>query len=261
MEYKIGLIAVGDELLAGHILDTNTNWLLKRLQKMNHEVQRVEIVPDEIKLISNSVKRFIDECYNVIFIYGGLGPTHDDITFEGIALALDRKCIENQNALNLINEQYMKYHKLGILRSSSIEEIPGAKKMAIIPEGAKLLKPTGTAPGLFIEIRNKNNQNTNIFVLPGVPLEFKSMFKLEIKNKLFKKNPEEKYISEIITKTEEARLFSILSQAKHNYPEVKIGSYPNIEEMHVLLRLTGKKNDVEAAKENIKEKISNLGPG
>lgn len=260
-ELKIGIIAIGDELLSGHVLDTNTNWLLEKLRKMNYEVNRVEIIPDNVKLIANSVIRFLNEKYDVIFVSGGLGPTHDDVTVEGVAMAIEKSCIISKEALDLINRQYRKFHELKIIRSANIDEIPGAQKMAVIPEGSIVLEPMGTAPGLFIPFKSKTGHESKIFVLPGVPMEFKAMFNHHIENKLLEKNPKEKFSIEIISKTEEARLFPLLMQMKCEYADVKIGSYPNIEKLHVLLRITGKKEDIEEVAQIIREKLKELRPG
>ncbi|MFX0064699.1 MAG: competence/damage-inducible protein A [Candidatus Hermodarchaeota archaeon] len=261
VELKIGIIVIGDEILSGHVLDTNTNWLLKKLRKMNHEVSRVEIIPDNVELIANAITRFLNENYDVIFVSGGLGPTHDDVTVEGVAIAIEKSCITSKEALEIINRQYRKFHELKIIRSANIDEIPGAQKMAVIPEGSILLEPMGTAPGLFIPFKSKSGYESKIFVLPGVPMEFKSMFNHQIENKLLEKNPNEKFSVEIISKTEEARLFPLLMQLKREYSDVKIGSYPNIEKMHVLLRITGKKEDIEKISQIIREKLKVLRPG
>jgi molybdenum cofactor synthesis domain-containing protein len=257
---KIGIITVGDEILSGHVLDSNTNWLLKQLDGMNHEVERVEVVPDVLESISNSVKRFIEEKFDVLLVCGGIGPTHDDVTVESVAHAVNTDLEENEEAINFIDRQYRKFHQRKILKASSIEEVPGARKMAMIPKGAILLEPMGTAPGILIRHRDGDHQ-IMIFILPGVPQEHHAMFETQIKYKYLDPNPKKKYTKEIISRTEEARLFPLLTKLKKEFPDVKIGSYPNIEMLHVKLRLKGKKDRVEEASELIYKTLEQLHPG
>jgi len=252
---------VGDEILGGHVLDTNTHWLLQQLRRMGHDVARVEIVPDDIPVIGESVQRFLQENFDVLFVCGGIGPTHDDVTVEAVAKALGREYATSEEALALIQRQYDRFHELGFLKSARIEDVSGAQKMARVPEGCTLLDPIGTAPGIFLSEWNAAGTEIKIFVLPGVPLEHHAMFTNHIKNKLLPKNPDKKHTVEIITKTEEGRLADLLVQAIELFPGIKIGSYPDIEKLQVLLRITGTAEQVESAAEYIRNELAALGPG
>ena len=77
-----GIIIIGDEILKGQTCDINTHFLTKRLKSLGVKVRRVSVIPDEIDTIAEEVQKFSKE-YRYVFTSGGVGPTHDDITFEG----------------------------------------------------------------------------------------------------------------------------------------------------------------------------------
>ncbi len=260
-EQKIGITVVGDEILSGHVQDTNTHWLLNQLRRMNYEVQRVEIVPDAVILISASVKRLLAENFDVIFVTGGLGPTPHDMTTEGVAYALDLKCVPNKEALELIQTQYERFRARGIFRQPGSQDQAAAEKMSRLPPGCEILPPIGTAPGFHCLAKNAAGGETKIFVLPGPPIEYQAMFKTHIKNKLLPQNPDAKATIEIATRTEEGRLVPLIERIAKEFPEVKIISYPNIEEMQVLIRVTGKPEQTNYVADIIRKALQEIGPG
>ena len=77
-----GIIIIGDEILKGQTSDTNTHFLTRRLKSLGVSVRRVSVIPDELDTIAEEVRKFAKE-YRYVFTSGGVGPTHDDITFEG----------------------------------------------------------------------------------------------------------------------------------------------------------------------------------
>ena len=77
-----GIIIIGDEILKGQTSDTNTHFLTRRLKGLGVSVRRVSVIPDELDTIAEEVRKFSKE-YRYVFTSGGVGPTHDDITFEG----------------------------------------------------------------------------------------------------------------------------------------------------------------------------------
>ena len=77
-----GIIIIGDEILKGQTCDTNTHFLTRRLKSLGVNVRRVSVIPDELDTIAQEVQKFSKE-YQYVFTSGGVGPTHDDITFEG----------------------------------------------------------------------------------------------------------------------------------------------------------------------------------
>ncbi|RKX53843.1 MAG: competence/damage-inducible protein A [Thermotoga sp.] len=162
MNPKIGVVSVGDELLEGMILDRNSNYVARELTKIGCEIIRVVQVRDKIEEIAEVVSDLL-KISNILIISGGLGPTEDDLTREGVAKALRRKLVMDEKILAKLEEK-LKDHGLLCLEN--------VKKQAEIIEGAEILENTvGTAPGQFVKHEGKM-----IFILPGPPVELIPMF-------------------------------------------------------------------------------------
>jgi len=165
----VGILAIGNEVLDGLVLDTNSNWMELRLAALGLQIRRLVSVRDEIEEIGEALKFVLDAC-DVVITSGGLGPTHDDMTLKAIASALGLKVSENMEALAIVERQYKDLHKRGIVQSPDMTE--ARVKMARIPEGAvPLNNMVGGAPGVQLQAGN-----STIFALPGVPSELKFIF-------------------------------------------------------------------------------------
>jgi molybdenum cofactor synthesis domain-containing protein len=171
---KVGILTIGNEVLDGHVLDTNANWMEIRLTALSAEMYRHVAVRDVKEEIGYALDFLMAECQLVI-TSGGLGPTHDDMTLESIAAHLGLPLVENEDALAIVKRQYKMLSDKGIVADSDITE--PRKKMAQIPEGSTPLdNSVGGAPGVMIEIND-----TTIFCLPGVPAEMKYIFANSVK--------------------------------------------------------------------------------
>jgi molybdenum cofactor synthesis domain-containing protein len=168
------IISVGNELLIGKVLNTNANWLAHRATALGISVKRITVIGDYIDDLANSIQEVLQRKPQFLLITGGLGPTYDDKTSEGIAKALKHKLIVNKKALNMVKEKYDVYLKEG--KIETVELTISRVKMATFPEGAEPLNNTiGTAPGIIIKAGV-----TLLLALPGVPKEMQIMFKEKI---------------------------------------------------------------------------------
>ena len=159
------IIAIGNELLIGHTLDTNSHWIAKRFTKYGWVLQRKTVIRDSLPAIKIAVNESLRRRPGLLITLGGLGPTHDDMSLKGIALALRRKLTLNDDALAMIKARYQKLEG-----STGLTKF--RRKMATLPDGAHALRnPVGTAPGVLIKIGN-----TKLIALPGVPTEMKAIF-------------------------------------------------------------------------------------
>jgi len=156
------IITVGNEILIGRIINTNASWLGKKLTFLGFKVDRMITVPDDLDSIEEEVGRGITRA-KIIITTGGLGPTYDDMTLEGVARATGRPLVLNSEALAMIKDFYEK---------AGYEITSERRKMALLPRGAKAIpNPVGAAPGSFLDLGS-----SIVISLPGVPAEMKAMF-------------------------------------------------------------------------------------
>jgi nicotinamide-nucleotide amidase len=172
------IICVGYELLNGKTLNTNAQWLASQLTDLGFRVRRCTVVGDDTLDISAGVREALARGPKVLILTGGLGPTFDDKTLEGVAQALSLPLTINRRALKMVVEKYRKAE----LSFGKIPMTDARLKMARLPRGAKPLpNPVGTAPGVEIV-----HDSTRIYCLPGVPAEMTSIFNTSIRGSLQK---------------------------------------------------------------------------
>src|SRR5262250_2457921 len=155
MPKTAGIILVGNEILSGKIADANAAYLCRELRSLGVDVRRIAVIPDEIQLIAQEVAAF-SRAHDVVFTSGGVGPTHDDVTIEGVALAMGAKVVRHPMLVGLLER-----HFKDRLNESHL-------KMAEIPEGAELVGGE--------TIRFPTVLMGNVYVLPGVPEIFRQKF-------------------------------------------------------------------------------------
>jgi molybdenum cofactor synthesis domain-containing protein len=133
-------------------------------------VKRITVIQDIVDEIAKAVKEAVARKPQFIVTSGGLGPTFDDKTLEGVAKAFDRKLEINEKALAMVKARYVEYAKKRNLPQD--EMTPARVKMATLPESAKPINnPVGTAPGVCVDLNG-----TVLFALPGVPSEMEAIF-------------------------------------------------------------------------------------
>ena len=100
-----GIIIIGDEILKGQTQDTNTHFMARQLKTLGVQLKRVLVIPDDIDVIAKEVKTFSHN-YDYVLTSGGVGPTHDDVTFEGVAKAFDDKTFLHPEMEQLIRDYF-----------------------------------------------------------------------------------------------------------------------------------------------------------
>jgi nicotinamide-nucleotide amidase len=156
------IITIGNELLSGNVLNTNTYYLTKRLSEIGIEVLYHTSVKDDAQMLKDVVNIGLNRADLLIFT-GGLGPTYDDLSKEVISNSLGLNLTLNEECKKTIEDYFRKLNR---------EMTPNNIKQAYIPEGAKYIpNEVGTAPGIFIEWKGKV-----IVMLPGPPKEMQLMF-------------------------------------------------------------------------------------
>ncbi|MHA2064239.1 MAG: competence/damage-inducible protein A [Candidatus Thorarchaeota archaeon] len=217
---RAGILTIGDEVLDGLVRDTNANWIQVRLSEMGVELRRQASVRDDLDEIGKSLT-FLQEVCNVIITSGGLGPTHDDMTLEAIAIALGLKLEIDQKALALVERRYRTLHERKIVGSPEISE--SRKKMAMLPKGATALNNSiGGAPGVRIE-----TNTSTIFCLPGVPSELKAIWEESVGPWIASKATNKYYESIVEFRMRDESVFSpIIDVVMKKHPGVWIKSMP-----------------------------------
>ncbi|MDB9831897.1 competence/damage-inducible protein A [Candidatus Pelagibacter sp.] len=197
------IIIIGNEILSGRTLDTNTSTIAVWLNSIGVNVQEVRVIPDIEKTIVDTVNK-LRRLNDYVFTTGGIGPTHDDITAESISKAFNLEYEIHKSAFKILES----YYKPG-------EFNEGRQKMVWMPKDAKLIiNPTSGAPGFNVE---------NVFCLPGVPSILKSMLG-GLKNEIVGGEP---ILSHTISlRTVESEIAKSLTYVQENNKDVEIGSYP-----------------------------------
>lgn len=156
------IVSVGSELIGGQTIDTNSAYLARQLGAFGIEASEHWTVGDSLQSVAGAVLRAASLA-DVVIVTGGLGPTADDLTRQGLAEATGSRLVLDENALARIEEFF---------RSRGRTMVPANRLQAMIPEGCEpLANEVGTAPGIFARLGK-----AQIFALPGVPSEMRWMF-------------------------------------------------------------------------------------
>jgi len=256
MTTEMEIICVGNELLIGKTLNTNALWMAKRSTSLGVMVKRITVVGDDIEEISIAVAEALKRKPQFVVTTGGLGPTFDDKTLEGIAKALKREVEVDDKALRMIKEKYEAFAKEG--RIEKAELTPPRVKMAKLPKGAKPLNnPTGTAPAVLIKIRG-----TTLIALPGVPSEMEAIFEESIAPQLRKESGNTMFFetSLFVDDIMESALAPLVDRTMHDNEYVYIKSHPKGEENvpHIELHFSMTSKDGKNAKAELGKAIVQL---
>ena len=158
----VSIITIGDEILIGQIVDTNSAWIAQRLNEIGLEISKIYTVSDTETAILRTLKR-AEELSDIVILTGGLGPTNDDITKNTLATYFDDKLVRNEEVLAHIKELFKKF---GVSKINKLNE-----QQADLPSSCKVLfNKLGTASGMQFE-----RQGTYFVSMPGVPHEMKSL--------------------------------------------------------------------------------------
>jgi nicotinamide-nucleotide amidase len=229
------IVAIGDELVGGFTLDTNSHWLAERLRLLGFPVKRLTAIRDRPQEIIEQVRRdLVDDDVTHVFLSGGLGPTPDDRTFAALAEALGRDLIVWEETRARIERRVQRMHEAQLLDSPDLTE--GNLRMARIPAGPLHVfkNRRGMAPGVVYETNGKR-----IFVLPGVPLEMKGIFTEELEARFLSEGSAATVRELRFTFAVEARFYPLMTELAQSFPDVSVGSYPNFETKELVIRCVG----------------------
>jgi len=218
MDRSAGIVVIGNEILSGKVVDTNSSFLARELRKMGVDLRRVAVISDDLEEIATTVREF-HRAFDLVFTSGGVGPTHDDVTIEGIARAFGRRVVREPELERKLRDFYK-------------EKVNDARlKMSEVPEGAELIYGGTVAfPTLKIE---------NVYILPGIPEILQSKF-LTIRER-FTGAPF--HLRIVYTREGEGAIAEFLNDTLRSFPELMLGSYPKIGDPEYVVKLTLESKD------------------
>nr|XP_033342694.1 FAD synthase-like isoform X1 [Megalopta genalis]XP_033342695.1 FAD synthase-like isoform X1 [Megalopta genalis] len=235
-----GIIVVGDEILKAQVKDTNSLYASNLLYKHGVKVQKIMVVRDDVQDIAEAIKNFSGS-YNYVFTTGGIGPTHDDVTYEALGLAFNDTMHYHPKLVDIVNRfGYSKYPS-------------PAYKMAYVPTKSVLKfgvnqiteKPLAY-PCIAVQ---------NVFVFPGSPVFFEVSFPALCKE-LFAGYKSFSTV-EVFVNAREDTFANILNEVVQKFPNVSFGSYPE-SNRYYKARITVESNneeDTEAARRTFCSRI------
>src|SRR6266508_2887997 len=201
MAKTAGIILIGNEILSGKVVDANASYLSRELRALGVEVRKISVIPDEVALIADEVGVFAAD-YDVVFTSGGVGPTHDDVTIEGVARALNVPVVRDPKLVKLLEGFYK------TRRNDARLEMDG------VPDGAELMAD-GELVFPAVVVRN-------IYILPGVPEIFRQKF--DALKERFRDAPF--HLCCVYVSMGEGTLADHLNALLAGHPDLLLGSYP-----------------------------------
>lgn len=242
------IITIGDEILIGQIVDTNSAFISRELNKIGVSVYQITSVQDDKSHILKSLKE-AEENADIIIITGGLGPTKDDITKKTIAEYFDDTLVQSEAVLKNIEHLWETYIKKP-LAQVNIDQ-------ALVPSKAKvLMNKFGSAPGMWLEKNNK------IFIsLPGVPYEMKALMEHEVIPKLREEYqfPYIKHTTILTYGLGESSIAARIEEWEDNLPDfIKLAYLPGLG--RVRLRLSAKAMDKDLVEAEMQKQMESLLP-
>jgi len=218
MPKTAGIVLVGNEILSGKIADVNAAYLCQELRALGVDVRRIAVVPDEVELIAREVAAQSRD-HDVVFTSGGVGPTHDDVTIEGVARAMSARVVRHPALVAVLEGHY----------GARLNE--AHLKMAEMPEGAELI---GGEPLRFPTILMRN-----VYILPGVPEIFRRKF--DALRDRFRDEPF--HLRNVFVRIGEGTLAGHLNDLLGDFPALLLGSYPEFANAEYKVKVTLESRD------------------
>ena len=213
MSKTAGIVVIGNEILSGRTRDENAIYFLKELRALGVEVRRVLVIPDEIQVIRDEI-RSASQNFDYVFSSGGVGPTHDDVTIQGVAAGFGRQVCRSTELETTLRGYYQENLTDAMLR------------MADVPEGASLIRADQMwFPVIAVE---------NVYIFPGVPEILASKFQ-GIKER-FREDP---FLTrDVFLRVEEGHVADLLHEVLAKFPDLLLGSYPTYTNPKYTVKLT-----------------------
>ncbi len=245
MKITATILTIGDEILIGQILDTNSQWIAQELVKIGITIIKKTALSDDETAISKEVDKALSES-DFTFVTGGLGPTKDDITKKTLTTYFDTSLILDKNRLKTLIDFY---------KAKNIPLNDDTRSQALYPKSCDIIpNEVGTACGMWF---TKNKKH--LISMPGVPFEMKTMMKNDILPRIQTENT----LPSIYHRTihtiglAESNISVIIEDWENSLPDyLSLAYLPNLK--MVRLRITGTHPDKKKLKDEIDTKVTQL---
>lgn len=228
-----GILVIGNEILSGKVVDTNSPFLCQELRELGVDVERIVTIPDTLEVIAEHV-RVMSTAYDFVFTSGGIGPTHDDLTIDGIAAAFGREMEQSGSIVERLR------------RATGEEPNESELKLARIPAGASLLDSGDLwFPLVVIE---------NVYAFPGIPELLRKKF--QSSRERFRGVPF--VLKRVFVRLMESEIAEDLHALLGEYPDLLLGSYPKIREESFRVLLTLESRDAQYVQEALDSLLARL---
>jgi molybdenum cofactor synthesis domain-containing protein len=218
VDRSAGIVVIGNEILSGKVTDTNSPFLARELRKLGVTLRRITTIPDEVDVIAATVREFAATC-EVVFTSGGVGPTHDDVTMEGVAGAFGRRVVRHPE----LEARLRRY--LGANANAA------RLRMADVPEGTELIVDQRLG---FPTIKCEN-----VYILPGIPEILEQKF--HALKERFAVSPY--HLRVVYTRDGEGSIAEHLNATVAKFPDLLLGSYPKLGDPEYAVKLTLESKD------------------
>ncbi|RMD81985.1 MAG: competence/damage-inducible protein A [Candidatus Dadabacteria bacterium] len=227
------MIVIGNEILSGKVVDSNSPFLARQLRSLGVSLERVLVIPDDVETIAAAVADFAAR-FDYVFTSGGVGPTHDDVTIEGVARAFGVGVVVHPELRRIVER--------------AVGQDPPAAylKMAEVPEGAELLDAGETNfPTVLFR---------NVYILPGIPEIFQA--KVKALRERFRGRPY--HLRQVFVAASETAIAEYLNATLGKFPDLLLGSYPKLSHPEYSVRLTLESKDEEYLDRALEDLISRM---
>jgi molybdenum cofactor synthesis domain-containing protein len=218
MAKTAAIVLIGNEILSGKIADANAPYLCRELRELGVDVRRVSVVPDEVEVIAAELAACA-RAWDIVFTSGGVGPTHDDVTMEGVARALGVPVVRHPQLVELLRRYY----------GDRLTETH--LKMAEVPQGAELVGGE--------TLRFPTIVAGNVYILPGVPEIFRQKFAAV--RERFRDEPY--HLKNVFVSIGEGTLADHLNALLRDFPALLLGSYPEFANPEYRVKVTLESRD------------------
>ncbi len=260
------IIAIGDELTSGRILNSTSYFAASQLFAVGHEIVSMSTIGDSPEIICTALQKALDRA-DFVILTGGLGATSDDMTNEAVASALGRTVIFYPEIFAKISHRIdpggtkqtpKPVIDKGKNSQTANSALPNLEKLAWLPEGAELLKPEARMAGYFLVHEGKP-----IFLLPGVPHEMKELlvdrvipYLASLKDKGLRQVKQKVYKVFGLPETEINKKLAELEALEQN---IRIGYYPVFPEVHVSLTvLSRERQEIEQTFKRVDAELKDI---